>query len=82
MFERPGRPADKIPAPFPNEQAAAAANGGKAPPDLSLMAKARTFARGGLWFIIDWLPFIGYTEQGRTTSTPFSTATRKSRRRT
>ena len=64
MFERPGRPADKIPAPFPNEQAAAAANGGKAPPDLSLMAKARTFARGGLWFITDWLPFVGYTEQG------------------
>jgi len=64
MFERPGRPADRIPAPFPNEQAAAAANGGKAPPDLSLMAKARTFARGGLWFIIDWLPFVGYTEQG------------------
>ncbi|WP_093564240.1 cytochrome c1 [Methylobacterium sp. 174MFSha1.1] len=64
MFERPGRPADKFPSPFPNDQAAAAANGGKAPPDLSLMAKARTFARGGLWFIIDWLPFIGYTEQG------------------
>src|SRR5581483_2421630 len=33
MFERPGRPADYFPAPFPNEQAAAAANGGKAPPD-------------------------------------------------
>ncbi len=64
MFERPGRPADKFPSPFPNDQAAAAANGGKAPPDLSLMAKARTFARGGLWFITDWLPFVGYTEQG------------------
>ena len=64
MFERPGRPADKWPSPFPNDQAAAAANGGKAPPDLSLMAKARTFSRGGLWFVIDWLPFVGYTEQG------------------
>jgi ubiquinol-cytochrome c reductase cytochrome c1 subunit len=41
MFERPGRPFDQIHGPFPNEQAAAAAHGGKAPPDLSLMAKAR-----------------------------------------
>ncbi|MFO1071511.1 MAG: cytochrome c1 [Geminicoccaceae bacterium] len=41
MFDRPGIPADRFPSPFPNEQAAAAANGGKAPPDLSLMAKAR-----------------------------------------
>lgn len=53
MFERPGRPADHIPAPFPNEQAAAAANGGKAPPDLSVMAKARTYERGFPWFLID-----------------------------
>ena len=41
MFERPGLPSDHINGPYPNEQAAAAANGGKAPPDLSLMAKAR-----------------------------------------
>lgn len=41
MFERPGRPSDYFPDPFPNEKAAAAANGGAAPPDLSLMAKAR-----------------------------------------
>ena len=41
MFEREGRPADYFPAPFPNAKAAAAANGGAAPPDLSLMAKAR-----------------------------------------
>src|SRR5262249_28110841 len=33
MFERPGRPADYFPSPFPNEQAARAANGGAAPPD-------------------------------------------------
>ena len=31
MFERPGRPADYFPAPFANEQAARAANGGAAP---------------------------------------------------
>ena len=41
MFERSGIPADRFPSPFPNPQAAAAANGGAAPPDLSLIAKAR-----------------------------------------
>ena len=40
MFERPGRPSDHFKSPFPNEQAAAA-QFGTAPPDLSLMAKAR-----------------------------------------
>ncbi|MDE2489124.1 MAG: cytochrome c1 [Alphaproteobacteria bacterium] len=40
-IKRPATPADKFPAPFPNEAAAAASNGGKAPPDLSVMAKAR-----------------------------------------
>lgn len=38
---RPGLPSDKFKNPYPNKQAAAAANNGKAPPDLSLMAKAR-----------------------------------------
>jgi cytochrome c1 len=52
MFQRPGRPSDRFPSPYPNEQAAAAANG-KAPPDLSLMAKARTYERGFPWFVID-----------------------------
>jgi ubiquinol-cytochrome c reductase cytochrome c1 subunit len=41
MFERPALPSDRIPSPFPNEKAAAAANNGAAPPDLSLMVKAR-----------------------------------------
>ena len=41
MFDRPGSPADRFVSPFPNVQAAAASNGGKAPPDLSLMTKAR-----------------------------------------
>jgi ubiquinol-cytochrome c reductase cytochrome c1 subunit len=41
MFERPGLPSDKFHAPFPNDQAARAANNGALPPDLSLMAKAR-----------------------------------------
>ncbi|HYD32565.1 MAG TPA: cytochrome c1 [Azospirillaceae bacterium] len=41
MFMRPGIPADRFPSPFPNEQAARAANNGAYPPDLTLMAKAR-----------------------------------------
>jgi cytochrome c1 len=41
MFQRPGRPADKIPGPFPNDEAARAANNGALPPDLSLITKAR-----------------------------------------
>lgn len=64
MFERPGRPADRFPPPFPNDQAAAAANGGKAPPDFSVLAKARTYERGFPWFVLDALPFTGYAEQG------------------
>lgn len=41
MFERPGRPSDRFKSPFPNDQAAKAANGGALPPDLSLITKAR-----------------------------------------
>jgi len=41
MFQRPGRPSDPIPGPFPNDQAARAANNGALPPDLSLITKAR-----------------------------------------
>ena len=40
-IQRPGIAADKFPSPYPNHTAAAAANGGAAPPDLSVMAKAR-----------------------------------------
>jgi ubiquinol-cytochrome c reductase cytochrome c1 subunit len=41
VIQRPGTPADRFPAPFPNEPAARASNGGALPPDLSVMAKAR-----------------------------------------
>ena len=41
MFERPGRPADRIPKTYPNEQAARYVNNGAYPPDLSLIVKAR-----------------------------------------
>ncbi|GGE40049.1 hypothetical protein GCM10007276_16710 [Agaricicola taiwanensis] len=61
MFDRPGRPSDRFPPIYPNEQAAAAANG-KAPPDLSLIAKARTYERGFPLFILDI--FTQYQTQG------------------
>jgi ubiquinol-cytochrome c reductase cytochrome b/c1 subunit len=62
MFERPGRPADYFPAPFPNDQAARAANGGGLPPDLSLITKARSYERGFPYFIFDF--FTQFQEQG------------------
>jgi ubiquinol-cytochrome c reductase cytochrome b/c1 subunit len=62
MFERPGRPADYFPSPFPNEQAARAANGGALPPDLSLIAKARGYERGFPQFIFD--AFKQFQEKG------------------
>jgi len=41
MYQRPGKPSDPIPGPFPNDQAARAANNGALPPDLSLIVKQR-----------------------------------------
>jgi len=61
-IERNGRAADYFPSPFPNEKAAQAANGGVAPPDMSTLAKARTYERGFPWFVID--VFTQYQEQG------------------
>jgi ubiquinol-cytochrome c reductase cytochrome c1 subunit len=40
-IKRPGISADHFPAPFPNEEAARASNGGALPPDMSVLAKAR-----------------------------------------
>lgn len=54
---RPGTSADAFPEPYPNATAAAAANGGAAPPDLSVMAKAR---HGGADYIASLLS--GYEE--------------------
>lgn len=62
MYERPGRPSDPFPSPFANEQAARAANGGALPPDMSTLAKARSFEQGGLWFLVD--PFTQYQDEG------------------
>jgi ubiquinol-cytochrome c reductase cytochrome c1 subunit len=61
MFERPGRPSDYFPSPFPNPEAAAAALGA-APPDMSLLAKARDFERGFPLFLVDAV--TQYQEEG------------------
>jgi len=41
MFERPGKLSDYFPKPYANDEAAAAANNGAIPPDLSFIALAR-----------------------------------------
>lgn len=41
MYERPGRLTDTLPSPYPNTEAARAANNGAAPPDLTYVVKAR-----------------------------------------
>tara|TARA_B100000029_G_scaffold403496_1_gene403298 strand:- start:1058 stop:1846 length:789 start_codon:yes stop_codon:yes gene_type:complete len=57
MFTRPGRPSDKFILPYPNVQAASAANGGAYPPDMSVLVKAR---KGGANYIYSLL--MGYDE--------------------
>lgn len=52
MFERPAEPKDRFPSPYPNHEAAAAANGGAAPPDLSVMAKARVHGPDYLYSVL------------------------------
>jgi cytochrome c1 len=62
MFQRPGKLADYFPPPFPNDQAARAALGGGLPPDMSVLAKARSTEAGFPQFIID--AFTQYQEGG------------------
>jgi ubiquinol-cytochrome c reductase cytochrome c1 subunit len=62
MFERPAIPSDYFPSPFPNAEAAAAANNGAAPPDFSLIAKARGVERGFPTFVFDI--FTQYAQGG------------------
>ncbi|KAF8661284.1 hypothetical protein AX16_001383 [Volvariella volvacea WC 439] len=57
MFQRPGKLADYMPSPYPNEEAARASNGGALPPDLSLIVKAR---HGGADYIFSLL--TGYMD--------------------
>jgi cytochrome c1 len=62
MFTRPAVLSDHFPSPFPNQEAAAYANNGAAPPDFSLLAKARYVERGFPQFVFDI--FTGYNESG------------------
>ncbi len=57
MFDRPARPSDRVKSPFANSKAAAFANGGAVPPDLSLITKAR---HGGADYVYGVL--TGYAE--------------------
>jgi cytochrome c1 len=62
MFQRAGKISDRFPPPFANDQAARNANGGALPPDMSVLAKARSYERGFPWFIVD--AFTQYQEEG------------------
>ena len=55
--DRPAKPSDAFKAPFPNPQAARAANNGALPPDLSVITKAR---KGGATYVHAIL--TGYSE--------------------
>ena len=55
MFTRPAKLSDKFVKPYENEKAAQAANGGAYPPDMSVLAKARS---GGADYLYSLL--LGY----------------------
>ena len=65
---RPGKPSDYFQWRFKNEKEAAAAFNGAVPPDLSLMAKARSVERDVAWYKFPfWMLmdlFTQYQEQG------------------
>ncbi|MBK19513.1 MAG: cytochrome c1 [Rhodospirillaceae bacterium] len=65
MFQRPGILSDRFVRPFPNDEAARAANGGALPPDLSLMVKARI---GGANYLHALL--TGYKDAPKDTNLP------------
>ncbi|MGI9351783.1 MAG: cytochrome c1 [Rhizobiaceae bacterium] len=62
FFDRTAVLSDGIPGPYTNSAEAAAANNGAAPPDFSLLAKARAPERGFPTFIFD--VFTLYAENG------------------
>jgi ubiquinol-cytochrome c reductase cytochrome c1 subunit len=61
--ERNGKPADSFPPTYANPEAAIATLGAY-PPNMQVLAKARTYTRGFPWWIIDMLPGVGYQEHG------------------
>lgn len=52
MFMRPGKLSDHVPSPYPNEEAARAANNGAYPPDLSLIVLAREGAEDYIFSLL------------------------------
>lgn len=59
---RPGVAADRWPSPFASVREAAESNGGVAPPDFSVIAKARSVSTPFPWWILNY--FTGYSEGG------------------
>jgi len=59
---RPAVAADRWPSPFASEQDARDANGGVAPPDFSVLAKARGTTQPFPWWILNY--FTAYQEGG------------------
>ena len=57
VAQRPGIPADRFPAPYPNEAAARAANNNALPPDLSVIIKARNDGANYVHALL-----LGYTD--------------------
>ena len=68
FLTRPGLLSDRFVPPFPNDNAARAANNGALPPDLSLITRARALHEDYPWYTMPW-HFIknvatGYQESG------------------
>lgn len=57
MFMRPGKLSDHVPGPYPNQEAARAANNGAYPPDLSLIVIARDHGEDYIFSLL-----TGYTD--------------------
>lgn len=67
VIKRPATSADYFPSPFANSAAAAAANGGAIPPDMSLLVKAR---EGGAAYVYSVVTGDGTTPPAGTTIPP------------
>ena len=57
MYKRPGKILDYFPSPYPNDEAARAANNGALPPDLSYITRARKNGEDYLFSLL-----TGYSE--------------------
>ncbi len=68
MFKRPAKLSDRIPPPYANEKEARSAQNGAYPPDLSLIAKARSVENHSPWYLHIFQMMrdiaIGYQEGG------------------